>query len=79
MALQSDDVVITGYVKDLDPLLDQMRISVAPLRYGAGIKGKIGTAMAAGLPIVATSLAAEGMSLTNEENILIADGAQGYR
>lgn len=77
LALQADDVVVTGFVKDLDPLLDQMRISVAPLRYGAGIKGKIGTAMAAGLPIVATSLAAEGMSLTNEENILIADGAQG--
>ena len=77
LALRADDVVIAGYIKDLDPLLDQMRISVAPLRYGAGIKGKIGTAMAVGLPIVATSLAAEGMSLTNEENILIADGAQG--
>jgi hypothetical protein len=53
-----------------------MRVSVAPLRYGAGIKGKIGTAMAVGLPVVATSLAAEGMSLTDGENILVADGAE---
>lgn len=76
MALAADDVVITGYVKDLNPFLDQMRVSVAPLRYGAGIKGKIGTAMALGLPTVATSLAAEGMTLTQGENILVADGAE---
>jgi len=71
--LASEDVIITGFVEDLTPLLDKMRVSVAPLRYGAGIKGKIGTAMAAGLPVVATTLAAEGMSLTNGENILVAD------
>ena len=75
-ALESEDVIITGFVEDLIPLLDQMRVSVAPLRYGAGIKGKIGTAMAVGLPVVATSLAAEGMSLTDGENICVANGAE---
>ena len=75
-ALASEDVIITGFVEDLDSLLDKMRVSVAPLRYGAGIKGKIGTAMAVGLPVVATSLATEGMSLTDGENILVADGAE---
>lgn len=75
-ALASEDIIITGFVEDLTPLLDKMRVSVAPLRYGAGIKGKIGTAMAVGLPVVATSLAAEGMSLTDGENILVADGAE---
>jgi GT2 family glycosyltransferase/ubiquinone/menaquinone biosynthesis C-methylase UbiE/glycosyltransferase involved in cell wall biosynthesis len=75
-ALAAEDVVITGFVEELTPLLNQMRISVAPLRYGAGIKGKIGTAMAAGLPVVATTLAAEGMSLTEGENILLADEPQ---
>ena len=74
--LASEDVIITGFVEDLSPLLDKMRVSVAPLRYGAGIKGKIGTAMAVGLPVVATPLAAEGMSLTDGENICVADGAQ---
>jgi GT2 family glycosyltransferase/glycosyltransferase involved in cell wall biosynthesis len=76
LSLASEDVIINGFVKDLSPLLDQMRVSVAPLRYGAGIKGKIGTAMAVGLPVVATPLAAEGMSLADGENILVADGAE---
>lgn len=75
-ALASEDIIITGFVENLTPLLDKMRVSVAPLRYGAGIKGKIGAAMAVGLPVVATSLAAEGMSLTDGENILVADGAE---
>ena len=75
-ALASEDIIITGFVEDLTPLLDKMRVSVSPLRYGAGIKGKIGTAMAAGLPVVVTSLAVEGMSLNNGENILVADGAE---
>ncbi|HFD86281.1 MAG TPA: glycosyltransferase [Gammaproteobacteria bacterium] len=75
-ALARDDVIVTGFVEDLSSLLDKIRVSVAPLRYGAGIKGKIGTAMAVGLPVVVTSLAAEGMSLTDGENVLIADGAK---
>lgn len=77
-ALASEDVIITGFVEDLNPLLDRMCVSVAPLRYGAGIKGKIGSAMAAGLPVVATPEAAEGMSLTDGENILVADGAEAF-
>ena len=72
-ALACDDVIITGFVEELTRLLDRMRISVAPLRYGAGIKGKIGTAMAVGLPVVATTLAAEGMSLTDGQNILVTE------
>ena len=76
--LASEDVIVTGFVEDLPPLLDQMRVNVAPIRYGAGIKGKIGYAMTVGLPTVATSLAAEGMSLTNGKNIFIADGAEAF-
>ncbi len=77
-ALASEDVIITGFVEDLNSLSDKMRISVAPLRYGAGIKGKIGSAMAVGLPVVATPLAAEGMSLTDGENILVAESAAQF-
>jgi GT2 family glycosyltransferase len=78
MALACEDVIILGYVENLNSLLDKFRVSVAPLRFGAGIKGKIGTAMAVGLPVVATSMAAEGMELTNGENIVIADGAERF-
>jgi glycosyltransferase involved in cell wall biosynthesis len=71
--LASDKVVVTGYVDDLDSLIDKMRVSVAPLRYGAGIKGKVATTLSAGLPCVATAIAAEGMGLEDAENIILAD------
>ena len=77
-ALAADDIVIVGFVDQLNYFLERMRVSVAPLRYGAGIKGKIGTAMAIGLPVVATPVAAEGMSLIHGENILVADGAKSF-
>ena len=77
-ALADLDIIITGFIEELNPLLDTMRVSVAPLRYGAGIKGKIGGAMASGLPVVATPLAAEGMSLQEGENILVAEGVEAF-
>ena len=72
-ALASQDVIIHGFVENLTALLDTMRISIAPLRYGAGTKGKIASAMAAGLPVVATPLAMEGMLLRDKEHILVAE------
>jgi GT2 family glycosyltransferase/ubiquinone/menaquinone biosynthesis C-methylase UbiE len=75
LALAAKDVVIHGFVEDLAPLLDEVRVSVAPLRYGAGVKGKVGTALAAGLPTVATPVAAEGMGLIEGEQLLVASSA----
>ena len=49
-----------------------MRLSVAPLRYGAGIKGKIGTSLSHGLPCVGTPLAVEGMALKADRDVLVA-------
>jgi glycosyltransferase involved in cell wall biosynthesis len=74
-SLQADDIKVVGYVEKLEPLLNCSRIMVAPLRYGAGIKGKVGSAMMAGLPVVASSLAAEGMGVISNEHVIIADGA----
>lgn len=74
--LACEDVKIEGFVEELQPVLDRMRISVAPLRYGAGIKGKVGNSMAMGLPVVATRVAVEGMGLVDRRDILIADGPQ---
>lgn len=78
LSLASEDVKITGFVEDLRPLLEKVRLSVAPLRYGAGIKGKIGMTMSYGLPTVATTIAVEGMSLSDGKNIIIADGAKDF-
>lgn len=75
-ALASEDITVTGFVAELQPLLDTVRLSVAPLRYGAGIKGKVGNSMAMGLPVVGTRVAVEGMGLVDGEHVLAADSPQ---
>ncbi len=76
-ALANDRVTVTGYVIETEPYITAHRISVAPLRYGAGMKGKIGEALSHGLPVVTTTIGGEGMGLTDGEQVLIADEAQG--
>lgn len=73
IALAGDGVTVTGWVPDVAPYLDAARVSIAPLRYGAGVKGKIGEALSHGLPAVTTSIGAEGMGLVDGEHALIAD------
>ncbi|WP_404542858.1 glycosyltransferase [Dyella agri] len=67
-----------GRVADLAPWLDGCLASLAPLRFGAGVKGKINMAMSYGLPVIATSIAVEGMQLENSRNVLVADDADGF-
>jgi len=74
-ALACRTIRVRGYVKDLVPLFAGARLSVAPLRYGAGIKGKIVTSLSHGLPVVATSVAVEGMALRAGQDVLVADSA----
>ena len=71
-ALAGAQIVVTGYVPDVAEYFHRCRISVAPLRYGAGVKGKINQSMSYGVPVVATPVAAEGMHLVDEESVLIA-------
>jgi len=78
LALQSENVAVTGYVPSTTPYLHASYISVAPLRYGAGMKGKIGEAMAHGIPVVTTSVGAQGMNLTALDNIMIADTPEHF-
>ena len=66
-------VRFVGYVPDLDPVLASYRLSVAPLLFGAGIKGKLGTAMGAGVPSVVTTIAAEGMNIVDGYHALVRD------
>jgi glycosyltransferase involved in cell wall biosynthesis len=67
-----------GYVEDPVPWFARARVFVAPLRYGAGMKGKIGQSLSLGLPVVTTLIGAEGMLLEDKKNVLIADGAQDF-
>jgi glycosyltransferase involved in cell wall biosynthesis len=76
--LTRDNVVLHGRVHDLSELLDTCRLSIAPLRFGAGVKGKVNMAMSHGLPVVATPIAAEGMHLRDGEDVLVAETAADF-
>jgi GT2 family glycosyltransferase/glycosyltransferase involved in cell wall biosynthesis len=77
-ALATEDFVVTGYVKDIDPYFTGCRVSISPLRYGAGVKGKVNLAMSYGLPVVATSPSVEGMHLAPGEDVLVADEPDAF-
>ena len=74
----ADRFHVTGWVPSTSPFLNAARVSVAPILYGAGMNGKIGEAMCAGLPVVTTSLGALGMDLQHEKNCLIADAPEAF-
>ncbi len=59
LELASPGLDVVGFVPDLAPWFERCRVSVSPLRYGAGIKGKVNHAMSHGLPVVATVLVAD--------------------
>jgi GT2 family glycosyltransferase/SAM-dependent methyltransferase/glycosyltransferase involved in cell wall biosynthesis len=77
-ALAADDIVVTGLVPDLRPLFDQSRVFAASIRYGAGVKGKVSTAMSFAVPVVATTIAAEGMFLEDGRHVIIADDPAAF-
>lgn len=67
-----------GYVEDITPLFNQARIFVTPLRYGAGLKGKMGQCLSYGLPAITTDIGAEGMGLIHGHNALIANSTETF-
>jgi GT2 family glycosyltransferase/glycosyltransferase involved in cell wall biosynthesis len=76
--LASDKVIVTGYVPEVEPYFQKSRIFVAPLRFGAGMKGKIGQSLSLGLPTITTKIGAEGMGLIDHQDVLIADTAEEF-
>ncbi len=77
-ALAGPDVELRGPVDDLDAVLANCRVTVAPLRYGAGAKGKVVSSLAAGVPCVVSPIAAEGMGLTDGVNVRVAGDADAF-
>jgi len=71
-------IVVHGHVPDIVPWMDGARVGVAPLRYGAGVKGKVNLSMAHGQPVVATSCAVEGMHLHDGVDVAVADDAAAF-
>ncbi|CAH1202358.1 conserved hypothetical protein [Candidatus Nitrotoga sp. BS] len=71
--LVSDHVDVMGFVPETKPFLETSAISIAPLRFGGGMKGKIGEAMSYGLPVVTTTTGIEGFGLTPGTHALVGD------
>ena len=78
VALATETIVVAGLQRDVRPFFESVRLSVAPLRYGAGVKGKINQSMGFGVPVVATSVAVEGTKLRDREDILVADEPEDF-
>jgi len=78
LALQSKNIVVTGYLADVSDYFEKSRVFVAPLRFGAGMKGKIGQSLEFNLPIVTTDIGAEGMGLVDGRDVLIANDAETF-
>ncbi|MEA9737682.1 glycosyltransferase [Xanthomonas campestris pv. raphani] len=78
LADETPGVQLHGHVPDLVPYMDTLRIAVAPLRFGAGVKGKINLSMAHGQPVVGTTCAVEGMHLHDGEDVCVADKADAF-
>ncbi|WP_158971678.1 TIGR03087 family PEP-CTERM/XrtA system glycosyltransferase [Paraglaciecola sp. L3A3] len=71
-------IEVTGFVEDIKPYFDQANIFVAPFRIARGVQNKILQAFACGLPVVATSMGAEGVRYHADEDILLADTPREY-
>jgi hypothetical protein len=78
LALRGGGVDILGYVPDLEPLLRSATVSIAPLRFGGGLKGKVGEAMSYGLPVVTTPVGVQGMDPEHGRELMIADGHHAF-
>jgi glycosyltransferase involved in cell wall biosynthesis len=74
----SEGITLTGFVKDIRPLVARSAVSIAPLLAGGGTRLKILEAMALRTPVVSTSKGAEGLDITHERDILIADSPVEY-
>lgn len=76
--LASESIIPLGFVEDLRDLFANAKMLVAPLRYGAGVKGKITQSLSNGLPVITTELGAEGIGLVDLSNALIATNTTDF-
>ncbi|WP_223786920.1 glycosyltransferase [Marinicella meishanensis] len=72
------NVEFHGFVADIEPLMRGIRLAVAPLRFGAGVKGKVNMSMSYGQPVVGTHVAVEGMYTQHRHDVMMADDAAAF-
>ncbi len=72
------NIKVLGFVEEIDPILQQSNIAVVPLFTGGGMRIKILNYLADGIPVVSTTIGAEGISVRDKEHILLADSAEEF-
>lgn len=78
-SLASDDIIVTGFVDNLEATISDSALAVAPVRVAAGIQNKVLVAMGCGLPVVMTSLISRAIpELSNSHNCFISDDASSF-
>jgi O-antigen biosynthesis protein len=75
---KNDNISLLGHIEELASVFDRVRLTVAPLSYGAGIKGKVIDSFAAGVPCVCTPLAAEGLNIPASLDSCIAESTEDF-
>ena len=73
MARRDRNITVTGYVEDVRQPLARAGVVVCPLRFGYGIRGRIFELLSMSIPVVATSVAVDGMELRSGDGLLLAD------
>jgi glycosyltransferase involved in cell wall biosynthesis len=75
---RDDGVTVTGFVEDLDSFLVNTGAFILPLRVGGGVKVRMLNALAMGLPVVSTTLGAEGIAVSHGKDVLLADSPDDF-
>jgi len=78
LAQRYPGIRVTGTVDDVRPFLAESQVMVVPLRIGGGTRIKIFEAMAMGIPVVSTRIGAEGLPVTDQADILLADTPEDF-
>lgn len=76
ISMQSENVIVTGWVKDMKEYYSKSKIFIAPMQIGTGLQNKLLEAMAMGLPCITTSLANKALMAQKDQDILIANTKQ---
>ncbi|HEY0798707.1 MAG TPA: glycosyltransferase [Candidatus Baltobacteraceae bacterium] len=76
--LAGERVQVPGFIRNVTPYFLNHRVFVAPLRFGAGLKGKVGQSFSFALPIVMTEIGAEGFDVVAERDYLLASTPRDF-
>jgi glycosyltransferase involved in cell wall biosynthesis len=78
LALANSNVTVTGGVQDVRPYLARATLMIVPLLIGGGTRLKIVEAMGMNCPVVSSTIGAEGLGLTHEKELLLADDSEPF-